>query len=95
MRVILCLILLLHALLGGCAAQPTTNEIQVPVPIPCVYSGDVPDPPAVTDNELLLKMDRRTRTLLVWDERDQLKGYAEALRQLLRPCTAKTTLPPS
>lgn len=87
MRLLLVLLLLLHALLGGCASQPRSIEVKVPVAVSCVKPGDVPAEPQISDDKALLKMDRRKRTLTVWDERAQLRADDAEVRALLKACS--------
>lgn len=83
----LVLILLAHALLGGCAAQTGLQEVKVPVALSCVRPDQVPAKPQTKSRDELMKMDRRKRTLTVWDERAQLKADDDQVRALLAACS--------
>lgn len=85
MRLIAILLVLIQAIFTwGCAAAPTTTEVKVPVAVACVH--EVPDVPQTKSRAELLKLDRRRRTLTVWDERAQLKAYAEQAHAELLAC---------
>lgn len=89
MRLLICLIVLAQALLGGCASQPTiiTKTVKVPVGVPCVASADIPAAPQTKSRAEIMKLDRRKRTLTVWDERAQLKADDDQLRAMLKACS--------
>lgn len=83
------LLVLLHAIFTpGCSNLPRdTVEVEVPVPVACVARDDLPPDLQVSDEKELLKLDRRKRTLKVWDERLLLKDREARLRALLIACT--------
>lgn len=78
-------LLLLAALVSGCAADPAVPRIiRVPVPVPC--SATVPDQPTYADDAAILAMPEYTATLAVWIERRAAIDDAAKVRALLQGC---------
>ena len=86
MRLAIILIVLVQALLSGCSTLAVPHDVKVPFTVPCVRPDQVPPQPQFTSKPDILKLDRRKRTLTIWDERIQLKADDDALRALLSAC---------
>ena len=87
MRLAAIILVLIHALFTwGCASVPATTEVKVPLAVACVRADQIPAKPATKADADILKMDRRKRTLTVWDERAQLRADDEHVRALLQAC---------
>ena len=87
MRIAAIIIILIQALLSGCATTQGTTEVEVPLAVPCVSQDKVPPQPAYTSKDELMKLDRRKRTLTIYDEREQLKADDDRVRALLQACS--------
>ena len=87
MRLAAIIIIFIQALLSGCATTQGTTEVRVPLAVPCVKQSQIPAQPTYTKKDELMKLDRRLRTLTVYDEREQLKADDDQMRALLQACS--------
>lgn len=96
--------LLLRALVPGtvlalasCASLPDVRvpkEVRVPVPTACIDPAQRPQRPATTPDADLMAMDRGTRTLRAWADRERLQGYVAELEAAVEGCSRIPVPPP-
>ena len=75
--------------LASCTSLPelqVPKETRVPVPVPCVDPAKRPQRPALARDDDLLGLDRGTRTLRAWSDRERLLGYTAELEAVVEGC---------
>lgn len=75
--------------LASCASLPelqVPKEVKVQVPVPCVAAARRPQRPPLASDDDLMAMDRATRTLRVWSERQRALGYVGELEAVVDGC---------
>lgn len=87
---LLALILLLVALVSGCATSlPVPAEVRIPVPVPCLDAEQVPARPALTPDGILRALPAGDLVLTLARERARLAAYAAEAEPLLDGCAVR------
>ena len=89
---------LLALALASCAGIPeikVPKEVKVPVPVPCVDPAKRPQRPAMALDDDLLSMDRGTRTLRTWRDRELQQAYTAELEAVVEGCSRIPALAPA
>jgi len=81
-------VLLVAALLGGCAAVGTTTTIEVPIPVPC----EPPEvaAPALPIDSLSPEADIFEHVRALWATVERMEGYESELRTAVDACRRGT-----
>jgi type IV pilus biogenesis protein CpaD/CtpE len=75
--------------LASCSSLPelqVPKEVKVQVPVPCVDAARRPQRPPLASDDDLMAMDRATRTLRAWSERQKALGYLGELEAVVEGC---------
>lgn len=89
---------LLTLALASCSSIPeirVPKEVKVQVPVPCVDAAKRPQRPAIAVDDDLLAMDKGTRTLRTWRDRELASGYVAELEAVVEGCSRIPALAPA
>lgn len=77
------------ALLAGCSTLTPGMpiEVEIPVPVPCLTTAQLPQRPQVTAGAELKAMSDRNLLLRIAAEREALAAYVTEAHPLLESCT--------
>jgi hypothetical protein len=78
--------LTLALLAGGCGTCPALRELPVPIPVPCVAAGDMPQPPALVPESTMRTLPEGDLVLAIDSNRLKLQAYAARLEAVLVAC---------